>query len=203
MTFKEVFTTLTQNKYYVFSYGELLSFFPSARKNTLKQALYRWRKNGWIEPLKKGMYAVAYPHRLDIPDLFIANRLYAPSYVSLETALSHYSIIPEVAMAVTSVTTKPSRRMRNSRGLFIYRSVKEKCFNGYHLEKVNGYDIAIAEPEKALADYLYFKTYRNKKTDIRGERLDKNIIAGLNRKKIKDYCAAYGLDAKEILYAQL
>ncbi|MCX5712190.1 MAG: hypothetical protein NTY47_03830 [Candidatus Omnitrophica bacterium] len=135
--------------------------------------------------------------------MHIANKLYAPSYVSLETALSYYSIIPEVSMAVTSITTKSTRKFSNKHGLFIYRAIKPKVFNGYYVEKQGNFDILIAEPEKALADYLYFKTYRGKKISIPEERLDKEAISRLSRRKLESYAKEYCLNLKEVLYAHL
>ena len=122
--------------------------------------------------------------------------MYEPSYVSLETALSHYSIIPEVSMTVTSVTVKPTRRFRNRHGLFIYRTVKPAAFSGYYIERQGGFDVFIAEPEKALVDFLHFKTYRNKAFDYGEERLDKDSISRLNNKKINAYAKLYNLDLK-------
>jgi len=61
-----------------------------------------------------------------VPEYFLANRLYAPSYVSLENALSFYGIIPEEAAAVSSVTTKPTRVFRNHYGTFTYRTCKRR-----------------------------------------------------------------------------
>lgn len=203
MDFKDIFRVLDKNRYYVFSFDNLLRFYPSAPKTNLKQLLYRWRKRGWVISLKKGLYELTYPRPFNIPDMYVANRLYAPSYVSLETALSHYSLIPEVAMAVTSVTVKPTRKFKNSHGLFTYRTVKGECFRGYGIEKTGAYEILIAEPEKALVDYLYFKTYRNKKINLEDERLDMARVAGLDRKKIDCYGRLFHLDLKGILYAYL
>src|SRR3989338_11587014 len=53
--------------------------------------------------LRNGLYAL----RSDTPhELEIANRLYGPSYVSLEYALGFYRLIPETVYTVTSITTK-------------------------------------------------------------------------------------------------
>ncbi|MBU4343712.1 MAG: hypothetical protein KKG21_06870 [Candidatus Omnitrophica bacterium] len=197
MTFQDLYRTLEKNKYYIFSYEDILSFYPQEKKGTLKQMIYRWRKKGWIHALKRELYELAYPRDFTIPDMYIANRLYSPSYVSLEAALSNYSIIPEVSMAVTSITTKPTRRFKNKHGLFIYRTVKRTMFTGYYVERHRGFDILIAEPEKALIDYLYFKTYRNKKFNPEGERLDKDVISRLNKRKLNRYAKLYNVDLKE------
>ena len=105
-------------------------------------------------------------------------------------------------MAVTSITTKPTRRFKNRHGLFIYRTVDPKVFQGYYVEEARGDSILIAEPEKALIDYWYFKTYRSKKFNPKEERLDKDIILRLNRKRIARYAKLYDINVKEI-YANL
>lgn len=202
MNFKDLYKTLEKNKYYVFSYTDILSFYPKEKRYNLKKMLYRWKKKGWVDSLKRQLYELTYPKDFTIPDIYIANKLYSPSYVSLETALSNYSIIPEVSMAVTSITTKPTRRFKNKHGLFIYRTVRPDAFTGYYIEKHGGFDILIAEPEKAFIDYLYFKTYRNKKFNLRDERLDKDLVSQLSRKKLNKYAKLFNVSLKE-LYAYL
>lgn len=197
MNFKDMYRKLERNKYYVFSFRDIVSFYPEEKKQNLKKILYRWNKKGWVSYLKKGLYELTYPKDFIIPDMHIANKLYSPSYVSLETALSNYSIIPEVSMAVTSITTKPTRRFKNKHGLFIYRTVKTNCFTGYYVERQGGFDILLAEPEKAFVDYLYFRSYRNKKFKLEEERIDKDIVCRLNKRKLKRYARLYNMNLGE------
>ncbi|MEW5758613.1 MAG: hypothetical protein AB1755_03970 [Candidatus Omnitrophota bacterium] len=203
MKFHDLYGKLEQNKYYLFSFKDTLAFFPKENKINLKKMISRWKEKGWLTALKKECYELSYPRDFNIPDFYIANRLYAPSYVSLETALSNYSIISEVAMSVTSVTTKSTRKFKNKHGLFTYRTVKPEAFCGYYVEKQGNFDIFIAEPEKALVDYLYFKTYRNKKFNFEEERLDRDIISNLKKKKLDKYAQIYKLNLKELIYANL
>lgn len=198
MKFDTLYRTLEKNKYYIFSSGDILSFYPKEKRTNLKKMISRWSEKGWIRPLKRGLYELSYPRDLTIPDLYIANKLYSPSYVSLETALSNYSIIPEVSMAVTSLTTKPTRRFKNKHGLFIYRTVKADAFTGYYVEKNGSFDILIAEPEKALVDYLYFKKYKNKEFNLKDERIDKDRISRLSKTKLNRYAKLYNINLKEI-----
>lgn len=202
MSFKDLYKSIVKLGYYVFSLDDLSMLYPNEKRHNIKVMLHRWKGEGWICALKKGLYELVYPRDLNIPDMYIANVLYKPSYVSLETALSYYSIIPEVSMAVTSITTKPTRKFKNKHGLFTYHTVKPAAFGGYYVEKSRGFDILIAEPEKALVDLLYFKTYRNKKIDLGPERLDKKIALKLNKKKIEKYTHSYKMSLKE-LYAYL
>jgi predicted transcriptional regulator of viral defense system len=167
----------------------------------VKQELSRWKKSGLIAPLRKGLYELLFPERRALSDLYLANRIYAPSYISLETALSHYSLIPEVSMAVLSVTSKLTRQFKNDHGLFIYRSVQPKAFSGTVIENHRGFDVLIAEPEKALADWLYFKTLRSPGFDLKPLRLDPKRAARLHPKKIDRYGRLYGMNLKGILHA--
>ncbi len=201
MRFQETYKKLIQKKYYVFSFEDLCIFYPQEKRSSLRQYLSRWKKQGWIGSLRNGLYELTFPEGRGIPDFFIANKVYAPSYISLETALSYYNIIPEVSMAVVSVTSKTTRRFKNDHGLFIYHSIQPEAFRGYVIEKHNGFDILIAEPEKALVDYLYFKTFRGKEFDMKAERLDKKRVAQLNKKKLDNYAKVYHLNVKELLHA--
>ncbi|MFH1836909.1 MAG: hypothetical protein ABH862_02170 [Candidatus Omnitrophota bacterium] len=202
MKFKDFYTVLARHKYYIFTYEDVLSFFTEEKRLNLRKMIYRWNKKGWIYALKRGLYELTYPVSFNIPDLYVANKIYNPSYVSLETALSNYSIIPEVSMSVTSITTKPTRRFKNNHGLFTYRTVNTNAFVGYYVEKHGIYDILIAEPEKALIDYLYFKRYRNNEFDLKEERLDRDVISGLKKNKLNKYAKLYNLNLKEF-YAYL
>jgi len=203
MRFEEVFKELTEKKYYIFSCEDLRAFFPKEKKTTVKQYLSRWKKGGLVASLRKNLYELTYPKPYDISDMYLANKIYAPSYVSLETALSHYSLIPEVSMAVTSVTAKTTRRFKNSHGLFIYRSVQSQAFCGTTIENHNGFNVLIAEPEKALVDCFYFKMLRAKSFDAAALRLDKKRIRNLDRKKVDVYAQTYGIDIEGTLHDYL
>jgi len=111
----------------VFSLQELETLFPDTTQKTIKNNLTNWLRSGRVMRLKRNLYEVVVPGReRTVPEYFLANRLYAPSYVSLENALSFYGIIPEEAAAVSSVTTKPTRVFRNHYGTFTYRTCKRR-----------------------------------------------------------------------------
>ena len=110
-------------------------------------------RSGLFVKLRNNFYTV----KDSRPDyFFIANRLYQPSYISMETALSYHKIIPEVVYGNTSITTKTSREFETPIGNFTYRHIKTEAFTGYTLWEADRYKVLMAEPEKALADYLYF-----------------------------------------------
>jgi predicted transcriptional regulator of viral defense system len=180
----DVYTRLGSLGLNVFSLDDLLRVFPADR-NTAKQQLHYWKNKGWIINLKRNIYELAYPGNAAKPDFYIANRLYEPSYISLETALSYYSLIPDVAMGVTSITTKPTREFRNHYGFFSYRSIVDRAYQGYTLINVRGMNVKIAEPEKAFVDYIHY----NKNIDLDALRINKRKLKSLDKKKMVSYAS--------------
>lgn len=136
-----------------------------------KFLLIRYAKRKLLQRVKRGLYASA--GRLP-SKWMLANRLYQPSYISLESALSYYGLIPETVYSVTSVTTKSTRRFQALGTSYVYRSLKRAAFSGYRGIEIEGQPVLIAEREKALADYLYFayleKTRLNPRLRLREVR---------------------------------
>ena len=126
-----------------------------------------------------------------LPLYAIANKLYQPSYISLETVLSYYGIIPETVYAVTSVTAKPTREFKTPRAVFSYQRIKKSVFTGYGPVSIEGRVVLLAEAEKALADYLYFvdlkKTSLNDRLNLRNIRKNKllKFIGDFKRESLK------------------
>lgn len=146
-----------------------------------------WTKKGYIVPLKRGLYL--FSERAEKVSIFNASfLLYQPSYISLERALSFYGLIPEMVYAVTAITPKTTRTFENSLGLFLYRHIKKELFFGY--QKIeNDQDVYLmAEPEKALLDYLYLNSARLKsKEDVGEMRFNQALIKALDKKKLSQY----------------
>jgi predicted transcriptional regulator of viral defense system len=152
-------------------------------------------QNGLLVRLKRGLYALK--EQLP-PEEEIANRLYRPSYLSFEYALAAYNLLPEMVYTITSATTKPTRTFVVAERTFAYFTIRRGAFTGYMPTQRNGHTVLMAEPEKALVDYLYFVALGKKS---RNERLR---LDPLNRRKIWRYARLYrraGLDKllKEIL----
>jgi predicted transcriptional regulator of viral defense system len=147
-------------------------------RSACRQFLTRHSKKDFITKLRAGLYSLA-----DNPpsEYLIANKLYQPSYISLECALSYYGIIPEAIYTITSVTPKATRKFEAQDLLYTYRKIKREAFCGYHPQKIRGETILIAEPEKALVDYLYFI---DREKEEPNERL---YLKKLSKKKILSY----------------
>ncbi|MFA6160247.1 MAG: hypothetical protein WC678_04150 [Parcubacteria group bacterium] len=126
--------------------------------------LENWRKKGYILQLKKGLYLLGHlRHAVD--PMVLASKMYPPAYVSLETALGYYGIIPEAVFVTTCVTSRETKEISNDFGKFTFRKVKKTAFGGYEAigKKELGISFNLALPEKALVDFFY---------------LNKNILDG-------------------------
>lgn len=149
--------------------------------------LSMWNKKGYLIKVKNGLYVLS-EKKNELSNEFISFNLYQPSYVSLEWALSKYGLIPEMVYNCTSVTTKTTRVFKNSFGFFSFRHIKKELFFGYKTVNDKGEVYLIAEPEKALFDYLYLNLSKIKnQADINELRLNEFEIKKLNKSKIKKF----------------
>lgn len=154
--------------------------------------LTRWVKKGYLLKLKNGIYAFNRDYE-KIKGEEVASVLYQPSYLSLESALSSYGFIPEMVYAYISVTAKINRTFDNKFGHFIYRHVKSELFWGYREVKTNAGRYLIAEPEKAILDYLYLNLSKiNSESDFENLRFNEDRLSEtLNREKFLRYLQAF------------
>lgn len=100
MTFRELRKRIIDHP--LFTFNDILKWFPDVNPKTLEVQIYQWKKRGEIEKIKKGLY---WFKEKEIEDKFyLVEKLYFPSYISLECALNYYGIIPDIPQMVTSVT---------------------------------------------------------------------------------------------------
>lgn len=144
-----------------------------------QQLVWRYKEKGYIFELKRGLYAL----KTNQPNTYqIANRLYQPSYISFDAALSYHRIIPETIYAVTSATTKITREFEVEGVRYTYHRLKKAFFTGYKLTRYLDAGVNMAEPEKALADYLYYVDIRQR--GLHYERID---LKKIKKAKLKEY----------------
>lgn len=125
----------------------------------LARQLTRWTERRVLLQLRRGLYCLAPPYRRSTPHPFtVANALMRASYVSLQSALAHWQLIPEAAQVVTSVTTRRPCRFDTPLGRFVFRHVTERLFWGYRtLEPAAGQQAFVASSEKALLDLIHLE----------------------------------------------
>lgn len=115
------------------------------------------KDQGIIKSVKRGIYVPGENTNVSVPESgLLANHIYGPSYLSMETALSHYGLIPERVYAITSMTTKPSKEFKTSIGLYSYShlSLPYYAFGIKSVVLVEKQQVLMASPEKALIDKI-------------------------------------------------
>lgn len=153
-----------------------------------RRRLNEWQDKGYIKKVIKGYYIFS-DLELDENILFeISNRIYASSYVSLETALSHYGLIPESVYGITSVSTRRTYTFKTQIAEFSYRSMAPRLFFGYDIIRYNSKSFRIASVEKAVLDYFYINTRIKSKEDFLSLRMDRNnLLKIINKKKFNTF----------------
>ena len=160
------------SKYLVFSVTEVEKLYP----NFNKMNLLTWQKKGYIKRIRNSWYCFS-DVKIDESVLFyIANKIYQPSYVSLETALYHHNLIPEAVFSISSITTLKTQKFNTYQSFFTYTNIKSNCFFGYELVQKENFTFKIADIEKALLDFLYFNYSIKNIDDIKSLRINKKLL---------------------------
>lgn len=151
-----------------------------------RRRLNEWQNKGYIKKVIKGYYVFS-DLELEEKTIFeIANRIYAPSYISLEMALSYYNLIPEAVYGVTSISTRKTYTFETPLAKFIYRTIKPQLFFGYELIEYKGKSFKIANPEKTILDYFYLHPELKNNGDFAEIRMNKDIFLKLiDEKRLK------------------
>jgi predicted transcriptional regulator of viral defense system len=145
-----------------------------------RQQLNYWHNQGYIQPLAGGYYLLV-DREMDGMVLFmVANKIYEPSYVSLESALAYYGIIPETVLSVTSISSRKTKQYDSAWGVFSYRSVKPQYMIGYQvIENTPGIKFKIAYLERTILDYLYLNSKTQSMADFEGLRWNRTQLHDL------------------------
>lgn len=148
-----------------------------------RRRLREWQEKGYIRKVIKGWYIFS---ELEINEniLFeIANRIYMPSYISLEMALSYHGLIPEITYEVTSVSTRRTYAFETPIAKFIYRALKPDLFFGYEIVSYSNKSFKIATIEKAVLDYFYLNPHLTSRDDFTSLRFNAETFLNRFRRK--------------------
>jgi predicted transcriptional regulator of viral defense system len=186
----------------VFSVQDVKKQFPSMNLMNL----VRWQKKGYLLRLRNQWYVFNDVESYENIDWLAANLIYAPSYISLHTALSWYNLIPEMITTTTSVTTLKTNKFSTPLGAFDYHRIKPDMFGfGYVLENVDTYKgehgnsrkIMIASPQKAILDFFYINTFYDTEKDMIDLRLNEIELSNTVNKELYQFLARFENSALE------
>lgn len=155
----------------------------------------RMVKQGQLYPIKRGFYETD----KDCPVEALAGILCNPSYISFESALSHYGLIPEKTQTVMSACFRKNRTKTYSTlfGSYIFQDIPVAAYPyGIKLVEFNQYVWSIAVPEKALCDLLYVREPQKNYQQFlgflfEGMRIDEDLLMKLNTEDLLFLCDRY------------
>ena len=158
----------------VFTLNDIRKFEPTFHKEQLSY----WRSKGFIKHFA-GRYYYFADQIVDEGLLkMMSNRIYEPSYISLESALEKHQIIPESVLGITSISSRKTKQFQSSWGYLRYQSVKPIYMFGYDvIEASKHVKYKIATLEKAILDYLYLNPKVNSREDFEGLRWNKHLLS--------------------------
>jgi predicted transcriptional regulator of viral defense system len=175
--------------YVLFSLKDIKKIDPSFHRRRFSE----WKEKGYIKNIIKTFYIFADKTPDENRLFFIANRIYNPSYISLETALSYYDFIPEAVFAITSVSTIKTKTFSTVYGEMIYKHIHPRYFFGFDLVEFESFRFKIASPEKAVLDFLYLNSQLKSRGDMEELRFNREEAQKkVDEKKFKELLQRFG-----------
>ena len=162
-------------------------------------------KNKDILRVKKGLYVLGKEYYKPYNKYILANQIYGPSYITGQTALAFWNMIPERVELIISMTTKRKKLFETPVGRFSYLYCHKKVFNiGINLEHAGDQKkILIASPEKALSDIIAIQTHISSEKEMKEflelMRLDYGDIKKLDLSLLEKIKAGYKRQSMKLL----
>ncbi|WKN44898.1 type IV toxin-antitoxin system AbiEi family antitoxin domain-containing protein [Tunicatimonas pelagia] len=157
--------------------------------------LVEWQQKGYLQKIVNRWYRFSDPQNTldESYRWYVANRIYQPSYVSLESALSYYGLIPEAVYRITSVSSLKTQHYETPVDTFDYRHLKPSLLFGYRLLSWQEFRIRMAEPEKMILDFLYLRSELREPDDFTALRINQAALAELiDPEKLHRYLLLFG-----------
>jgi len=133
----------------VFTFKDILLSSGETNTSLLKRRINYYVKNKELYPIRKGIYA----KDKNYDRLELANRIYTPSYISLETVLSREGIVFQHYEQIFLVSYL-TREIICDGLKYVFRKIKDTILtNSLGVEKKGNY--FIASRERAFLDTVY------------------------------------------------
>jgi hypothetical protein len=186
-----------------FDYGLLLQALKDYKKPRDKiRGLIRDKD---IIRVKKGLYVLGRDYNKPYNKLVLANLVYGPSYITGQTALTFWNMIPERVELIISMTTKRKKQFETPVGKFSYLYCPKTAFSiGVQLEDAGDQKkILIASPEKALCDIAATQTHISTRSEMKEflelMRLDFSVYKNLDFPLLDEIKAGYHRQSIKLL----
>lgn len=157
-------------------------------------------KRGWLVRIKRGIYAVASleSHNFTgISPIAISSALITDSYVSMEFALNYHGFFDQLPGRLTAVNTGRSVAYHFQGIEYQFIKTKPELFFGFTKISLEGRAVKIADLEKTVLDFIYFRNDAYT-IDLILEKL-RDAKESLDLEKMIDYSKVYPLSVKRKL----
>jgi predicted transcriptional regulator of viral defense system len=166
--------------------------------------LFEWKQKGYLIKLTNKWYVFSNVAITDGLYYLISNSICQPSYISLETALSFHELIVDSVPAdsfgeksIHAITKHKTVIYHNDRGIYSYRKIKPEFYFGFDTIEIDGRPIQMANPEKALIDFLYFNANLNSLSKLTSIAWNIQALAQLDWKKLSSIQLMIGSKAMD------
>ncbi|MEW6066955.1 MAG: hypothetical protein AB1610_01465 [Nitrospirota bacterium] len=150
--------------------------------------LNEWQNKGYIRKIVKGYYIFSDLELSENVLFEIANKIYSPSYISFETALFYYNLIPESVYSITSTSTRRTYDLKSQIAEFSYRTIKPDLFFGYNIVGYDNKHFKIACVEKAVLDYFYVRPDIKTEDDFAAMRINSDLfLKQINEDNLQEF----------------
>lgn len=158
-----------------------------------------------IVRVKKGLYVLGKEYNKSYNKFILANLIYGPSYITGQTALAFWNMIPERVELTISMTMKRKKQFETPVGRFSYLYCPKKVFSiGVRLEDAGDQkSFLIASPEKALCDMTAMQTHISTKREMKEflelMRLDYSVNKDLDLSLLEEIKTGYRRQSIKLL----
>ena len=155
--------------------------------------------------VKKGLYVLGKEYNKPYNKFVLANLIYGPSYITGQTGLAFWNMIPERVELMISMTAKRKKAFETPIGRFSYLYCPKKVFNiGIQLEDTGDQKkFLIASPEKALCDIIAMQTHISTKKAMKEflelMRLDYSVYKKFDLPLLEEIKTGYGRQTIRLL----
>jgi predicted transcriptional regulator of viral defense system len=159
-------------------------------------ALRRQERRGLVEHVSNKVYINKLAH--DFSPQELVGVLRPNAYVSLESALAEWGISTQSPSSLTCVTTGFPRKFRTPSVRIIYRHIGERLYWGFQEKRTRHGSYKIAEPEKALLDWIYLQ--RQEGLPVVLDELNLKVT---DHRKLVKYASKYPTSVQQTLQVAL
>ena len=153
-------------------------------ENTVRSALRRYEERGLVERVSTKIYINHFNQQFSPRDL--ANILRRESYISLESVMVEKGITSQSPAVLTCVAPGYTQSFRTKSVGIVYRKISSDLYWGYEQRATRYNTYLIAEPEKALLDWVYLTRQEGLPTP-----LDEMQIQFLNAVTLRKYAERF------------